>query len=145
MFIGYMPEHEAMYEQLHEAGFKIVLKQTFDMTRPQAIMSEDPKEKEKAEEELHIKGNVDADLVLWAMKELSNYDQAILVSGDGDFYSLLEYLEEKGRLKNILVPSSHYSSLFNKFEQKIVRLDQYRRDLAYHDRRHGKQRRNSKS
>ena len=57
MFIGYMPEHEAMYEQLHEAGFKIVLKQTFDLSRPQALMGDDPKEKKKAEEEMHIKGS----------------------------------------------------------------------------------------
>lgn len=135
MFIGYMPEHESMYEQLHGAGFKIVLKQTFDMTRPQAIMSEDPKEKEKAEEELHIKGNVDSDLVLWAMKELPNYSKAILVSGDGDFYSLLEYLQSQGKLGAILVPSQHYSSLFNRFDDKIVRLDQHRGELAYRDRR----------
>lgn len=134
MFIGYMPEHEGMYEQLHDAGFKIVLKQTFDMTRPQAIMSDDPKDKQKAEEELHIKGNVDADLVLWAMKEISNYDKAILVSGDGDFYSLLEHLEEKNKLDRILVPTNHYSSLFNKFEDKIVDLDAQRNELSYRDR-----------
>lgn len=133
MFIGYMPEHEAMYEQLHEAGFKIVLKQTFDMTRPQAIMSSDPKEKDKAEEELHIKGNVDADLVLWAMKEQPKYNQAVIVSGDGDFYSLLEYLHDKKKLKAILAPTGHYSSLFNRFEDRIVRLDRHKKDLAYRD------------
>jgi len=134
MFIGYMPEHEAMYGQLHDAGFKIVLKQTFDMTRPQAIMSSDPKEKDKAEEDMHIKGNVDADLVLWAMKEIENYDKSILVSGDGDFYSLLEHLDSLGKLQAILVPSHHYSSLFNKFESKITKLDNHRNELAYRDR-----------
>jgi hypothetical protein len=35
MFIGHMPEHEDMYLQLHDAGYLIVLKPTFDMTRPQ--------------------------------------------------------------------------------------------------------------
>jgi hypothetical protein len=28
MFIGYMPEHEDMYEKLHDAGYNIVLKQS---------------------------------------------------------------------------------------------------------------------
>ena len=34
MFIGYVPEFEAMYEQLHEAGYMIVLKPTYDMSKP---------------------------------------------------------------------------------------------------------------
>jgi uncharacterized LabA/DUF88 family protein len=100
MFIGYVPEFEDMYEYLHDAGFNIVLKQTYDMTKPR-VEEEQKSVEEKAEEkdaerERHIKGNVDTELVLWAMKELPNYEKAILVSGDGDFYSLVEYLEEKG-------------------------------------------------
>jgi uncharacterized LabA/DUF88 family protein len=69
------------------------------------------------------------------MKELSNYNQAIIVSGDGDFFSLAEYLEEQGKLANILTPNWQYSSLLKQFEAKIVRLDQLRRQLSYHDRR----------
>lgn len=130
MFIGYIPEQEKMYQQLHEAGYSVVLKPTFDMTKPR------PEEKEpKADEEKKpIKGNIDADLVLWCLKEAGNYDKAIIVSGDGDFYSLVEYLVANGRLAKLLTPSGHYSSLFNKFDDYIVRLDQYRRELAYRDR-----------
>ncbi len=138
MFIGYVPEFEAMYEQLHEAGFMIVLKPTYDMTRPQPDANT-PEAKEKAdnEEKKPVKGNIDADLVLWAMKELSNYDKAILVSGDGDFYSLVEYLESKNRLGKILTPSFQYSQLFNKYEEYIVRLDQHKSELRYYDHRSG--------
>lgn len=93
MFIGYMPEHENLYEQMHSAGYMVVLKPTFDMTRVRQGSQED--DKKQKEEERHIKGNVDADLVLWAMKEINNYNQAIIVSGDGDYYSLVEYLEEQ--------------------------------------------------
>lgn len=140
MFIGYVPEFEAMYEQLHEAGYMIVLKPTYDMTRPQpdaAAVEAKAKENPKAEpeEKKPVKGNIDADLVLWAMKELSNYDKAILVSGDGDFYSLVEYLESKKRLGKILTPSFQYSQLYNKYEEYIVRLDTYKQDLRYYDRR----------
>ena len=136
MFIGYVPEFEPMYEQLHEAGYKIVLKQTFDLSRPQIVMNDGASEKDKkaAEEEMHIKGNVDADLVLWAMKEFPNYTKAILVSGDGDFRSLLDYLDEKNKLGKILAPSQHYSALFNKFEGKIVDLTAQKSQLSYRDK-----------
>lgn len=134
MFIGYVPEFEPLYEQLHDAGYMIVLKPTYDMTKPQPDQNNEDS-KEKDEEKKPVKGNIDADLVLWAMKELSNYDKAILVSGDGDFYSLVEYLESKKRLAHILTPSFQYSQLYNKYEDYIVRLDQFKRDLRYYDRR----------
>lgn len=127
MFIGYVPEFEDMYQQLHESGYLIVLKPTFDMTRPQPV--EKPNEKE--EDKKPTKGNVDADLVLWAMKEFPNYSKAIIASGDGDFYSLVEYLEEQGKLAKLLTPSGHYSGLYNKYDQYVERLDTRKGDLAY--------------
>jgi uncharacterized LabA/DUF88 family protein len=151
MFIGYIPENEDLYEQMHQAGYAVVLKPTFDLTRVQPemleVMGEDHGQKAQQEQESNakpedkkpVKGNVDAELVLWVMKEMSNYEKAIIVSGDGDFYSLVEYLEQKGRLLNLLAPSQHYSSLYNRFEKYIVRLDNFRRELAYHDfKRRGK-------
>jgi uncharacterized LabA/DUF88 family protein len=138
MFIGYVPEFEDMYVSLHEAGYAIVLKPTYDMTRPRPE-GEEPKtkaeEKKTEEEKKPVKGNIDADLVLWAMKEIKHYDQAILVSGDGDFYSLLDYLNEQKKLLKILTPTGHYSNLFNRFDAYVERLDQSRSQLAYRDRK----------
>lgn len=137
MFIGYVPEFEDMYVQLHEAGYAIVLKPTFDMTRPRPEVSDktDSKGRPDKEEDKKTKGNIDADLVLWAMKELPHYDKAIIVSGDGDFYSLVEYLEQEGKLLKLLAPSGHYSNLYNTFDAYVDRLDQSRKELAYHDRK----------
>lgn len=123
MFVGYLPENEDLYKQMHEFGFLVVLKPTQDLTRLH-----------NAEDEKHIKGNIDADLVLHAMKEMPNYDKAVVVSGDGDFYCLVEYLAEKKRLKNVLAPNRQYSSLLNKYDSYVIRLDTMRRDLAYRDR-----------
>jgi uncharacterized LabA/DUF88 family protein len=129
MFIGYMPEHEDIYEYMHSLGYLVVLKPTVDMN-----MSED---KEKSEKHT-TKGNVDADLVLYAMKELPNYDKAVIVSGDGDFYGLIEYLDEKKRLQKILTPNRQYSSLLKPFEKHIVRLDQLKKQLSYYDHKRNK-------
>jgi len=42
------------------------------------------------------KGNVDTELVLYSSAILfPEYDKAIIVTGDGDFHCLLEYLEEE--------------------------------------------------
>jgi len=162
MFIGYVPEFEPLYEQMHEAGFSVVLKPTYDMTKPypnQVKEIEIPADKEyksfgeRAAAELnkvkpaadqneaakrHIKGNIDAELVLWAMKEFKNYDKAVIVSGDGDFYCLVEYLHEQKKLLKVLVPSMHFSGLYHAYESYIERLDKHRRRLAYRDRKPGK-------
>ncbi|MDL2363373.1 MAG: NYN domain-containing protein [Patescibacteria group bacterium] len=154
MFIGYMSENEALYEYMYELGYLIVLKPTVDTSahekKQDKIASEGEKTpavvltkkemqptdgKEVEKEKSTIKGNVDAELVLYAMKELPNYDKAIIVSGDGDFFSLVEYLEEQGKLEQVLTPNWQYSSLLKPFESKITRLDQQRRQLAYHDRK----------
>lgn len=131
MFIGYMPEHEDMYEKLHEAGFVIVLKQTYDLARVHDESKSHGADNADTEDKRPMKGNVDTELVLWAMKELPHYTGAVLVSGDGDFYSLVEYLEEQGKLKKILTPSWQYSSMFNKYEKYIDRTDKHRREIEY--------------
>lgn len=130
MFIGYVPEQEDMYKKLHAAGYAVVLKPTFDMTRP---VAETKNGKNGHEDKKPVKGNTDADMVLWAMKEINNYDKAVIVSGDGDFYTLVEYLLEQNKLHKLLAPGFHYSRLFNKFDEHIDRVDQHRKELSYRD------------
>jgi uncharacterized LabA/DUF88 family protein len=132
MFIGYMPEFEEMYEQLHESGYLVVLKPTQDLSKPHPEKQSD--KPEEGEEKKLIKGNIDADLVLWAMKELPNYQKAIIVSGDGDFHGLLEYLHDEHKLLHILTPNWQYSQLLNQFESYIIRLDKLKRQLSYRTR-----------
>jgi uncharacterized LabA/DUF88 family protein len=147
LFIGYLPEYEAMYEQLHDLGYYIVLKPTIGLTplpdkKPKAPEKDkDGKDKpaEPAEERKQVvKGNIDAELVLYAMKEMGNYKKAIIVSGDGDFLCLAEYLAEKKRLLHIMAPNWRYSSLLKPYEPYIVRIDQLRRELEHKDYRRKK-------
>jgi len=78
-----------------------------------------------------IKGNVDADLVLQAMIDYPNYNKAVIVSGDGDFYCLVNYLRNKGKLLKLMVPdNSRFSSLLRKFADDIVGINKLKDKLG---------------
>lgn len=73
-----------------------------------------------------MKGNVDAELVLHSMIEFSSYDKAVIITGDGDFYCLAEYLEKKNKLGKIIAPNRHYSSLLRRFRSYIVHVGDFK-------------------
>ena len=78
-----------------------------------------------------VKGNVDAELVLHAMIEYKEYDKAVIVSGDGDFHCLAEYLVDNQKLEKIIVPNRLYSSLLRKYSSYIVNIGILKNKLAY--------------
>lgn len=51
-----------------------------------------------------IKGNVDVSLTLEVMRSLNVFDKAIIVSSDGDFYPLVEYLLQIEKLEAVVSP-----------------------------------------
>lgn len=103
LFIGYVASNQKLYDFLTQAGYVLVFK-------PVVIG-----EKNK------MKGNVDAELVLHSMIEFSNYSKAVIVSGDGDFHCLIEYLYSQNKLSRIIVPNrKKYSSLLRKFNNQIT-------------------------
>ena len=63
------------------------------------------------------------------MIEFKNYNHSIIVSGDGDFYCLYEYLVEKNKLSKIIVPNKKYSSLIRKFGSYIVNIQNFKDKL----------------
>jgi uncharacterized LabA/DUF88 family protein len=78
------------------------------------------------------KGNVDAELVLHAMIEYPNYEKALIVTGDGDFYCLVEYLRSKNKLLKLMIPNrQRYSSLFRKFTQYMVFMNELKGKLEH--------------
>lgn len=117
LFIGYIPENIKLYASLTNAGFELVYKPTIAYL-----------EKGK---EMH-KGNVDAELVLWAAaRTFREYEKAIVISGDGDFCCLYEYLEERNKLKLIIAPSHRFSHLLSPFKSKVIRISRYKSILEY--------------
>lgn len=117
LFIGQMPGNESMYRHFQEMGYILVFKPTMPIQKGNKTI---------------VKGNVDAELVLHASAiTFDQYDKAIIVSNDGDFYCLLEYLEQKGKLLRLLAPNKHYSGLLRSFDKYIVRIDNMRKSLEY--------------
>ena len=140
MFIGYMQDNESLYEQMYDHGFLVVLKPTLEIKGAQQEPHAGDKPGERSpDEKPTVKGNIDADLVMYAMKEMPNYDKAVIVSGDGDFFGLIEYLIEQKKFLKMLAPNRRFSTLLKPFEPYIDGIDNYRSELAYHDRRRPRQ------
>jgi hypothetical protein len=58
------------------------------------------------------------------MIELKNFSKAVIISGDGDFYCLIEYLIENNKLFKMLIPDKNkYSSLLKKFYKYLSFLN----------------------
>lgn len=80
-----------------------------------------------------VKGNIDADLVLRIMIDYkdNNFDKALIVTSDGDFYSLVKYLYDKNNLAVVMNPYvKTCSALLKKSaKEKIVFMDNLRRKL----------------
>ncbi len=114
LFIGYVSTNQDLYISLQEYGFILVFKPTLNL----------PSGK--------VKGNVDAELVLHTMIEYQNYDKALIVSGDGDFYCLIDYLAKRNKLLKLMVPDrTKYSSLLRKFMNSIVFMNELKGKLVY--------------
>lgn len=115
LFIGYVPENQELYKSLQEYGYVLVFKPI--------LIPKDGKPK----------GNIDADLVLRAMIEYPNYNKAVIVTSDGDFYSLVEYLYSKSKLKIVLASHKKKCSILlqKKAREKIDFMDNLRGKLEY--------------
>src|SRR4030042_2385993 len=112
MFYGYHPDYEDIYYALERAGFKLIFKPTTKKSCG------------------GIKGNVDAELVLTVRDKIDEFDKAIIVAGDGDYYCLIKYLVEKNKLLKILIPNkNNYSSLLRQYARYFDYLDNLRYKL----------------
>jgi uncharacterized LabA/DUF88 family protein len=115
LFIGYLPGNLALYSALQKAGYVLIFKPTIpDLNGV-------------------VKGNIDADLVLQAMIDFKNYDCALIVTSDGDFYSLVRYLYKQKKLKLVISPYIKTCSnlLKKQAKEKIVFMDNLKKKLEY--------------
>jgi len=115
LFIGLVSNNQKLYTVLQQAGFVLIFK-------PTVRYFENGKKT--------VKGNVDAELVLHASAiEYNNYDKAIVVSGDGDFACLIEYLEKNNKLLHLMTPNKKYSKLLRPFSKYILDISQFKNSI----------------
>jgi len=117
LFIGYIASNQRLYDILQSFGYILIFKPTIKIST------------------YEVKGNVDSELVLNAIVEIPNYDKAIIVSGDGDYACLVEYLLKQNKLEKLMIPDANkYSFLLTKFLKHAVFMNNLRNKLEYKKR-----------
>lgn len=95
-YLGYLiEENQELYEQLQTAGFVVVFREHNSRMLGKK------------------KGNVDSDIIFSVMKRIyknDDFDKIVLVSGDGDFKMLVDFLIEENRLLKVLFPNRKFAS-----------------------------------
>ena len=103
------------YKHLEKFGYKLFLKPV------KRYEQEDGVPKRKA--------NCDVDMTLYMLKEKDNYDNAIILSGDGDFLPVLKYLKEQGKHVTVLARSNRTAREIRQFAGSNFKDFEYLREL----------------
>ena len=97
-YLGYVQDeqqYQTLYEAVQDAGFILVFR------------------KHNAAMKGTKKGNVDSDIIFSIMKRVykqEDFDKVVLVSGDGDYRMLVDFLIEENKFEKILFPKQRYAS-----------------------------------
>lgn len=115
VFIGYLPSNQKLYSSLQKKGYVLIFKPLIPNQNGE------------------VKGNIDADLVLQAMMDFKNYNKAVIITSDGDFYSLVKYLYDNNKLRVVMSPYKKTCSALLKKEakEKIVFMDNLKKKLEF--------------
>lgn len=118
LFIGFIEGNNDLYKSLQDAGFVCIFKPTLTYKNGKT------------------KGNCDAELVLQTMIELPHYNKAVIVTGDGDFHCLIQYLIHEKKLKKLLIPNQQkYSALLKRFPSEFLAfISDLKHKLSYKKR-----------
>lgn len=97
-YLGYVQtgaSYDKLYESIQTAGFILVFRE-----HNSAMLGTK-------------KGNVDSDIIFSIMKRLylkDKFNKLVLVSGDGDYKMIVDFLIEQERFEKILFPNRKFSS-----------------------------------
>ena len=114
LFMGLVPENADLYNYLQGVGYDILFKPT--------VISKEGR----------TKGNVDGELILSIAKDFyeNKLKSVVLVSGDGDYHCIVEFLKEKNIPVVIVSPNKKYLSLLLKRTNvQIIILDEFNEKL----------------
>lgn len=120
-FLGYVSdEQNDLYNNLQRSGFIVVFKEHHQSSVGKK------------------KGNVDSDIIFEIMRTLLDnelFAKIVLVSGDGDYKKVVDYLIKKDRFEKILFPNKKFaSSLYKKLTSRYfdhLSRDGVRNKISY--------------
>ena len=94
LFIGMIPERIKLYRDLQKYGYVLIFKQAVYFKNK-------------------VKGNCDTELVLKSVSDFytNELDQAIVITGDGDFGCLIDFLKERNALHSVISPNQNTCSI----------------------------------
>ena len=100
-FLGFLNEAlQPLYENIQKAGFVVVFREHSSLMLGKK------------------KGNVDSDIIFSIMEKMyyrESFNKIVLVSGDGDYKRLVDFLVTESKLEKILFPDGkRASSLYKK-------------------------------
>lgn len=100
-FLGYLDEsQQSLYEKIQSAGFILLFREHTSLMLGKK------------------KGNVDSDIIFNIMKKMyykEPFDKIVLVSGDGDYKQVVDFMITESKLEKILFPDAkRASSLYKK-------------------------------
>ena len=115
-FIGRIEGQQQLYDTLESRGYELVFKETYIDVNGE------------------VKGNIDPELILKTMTQYRVYKKAIIVTSDGDFSCLVEYLIRKNKLRSVIASSKGgCSHLLEKAAGTYISyMDELRNKLEYH-------------
>lgn len=114
LFMWLVPEYANLYNYLQTIGYEIIFRPTL------------------TNKEGKTKWNVDGEIILQISSDYYEWrlEQAILVSGDGDYHCIVEFLKRKNLPTIIVSPNQKYLSyLLRKTWVPIVILDDFHHKL----------------
>ena len=114
-FIGRVRENEFLYRKMEKKGFNIIFK---EVTFGSQGM---------------IKGNCDSDMAVRICMDFWNFDKAVIISGDGDFYFIGSVLHATNKLGIIVAPNvDTISKRYYRFgREKIMCLDEIKDQIIH--------------
>ena len=110
LFIGLIPKYAKLYEHLQECGYILIFKETTTNAKGET------------------KGNCDAELVLKVVSDYYEkaFDSSVIVSGDGDFGCLVDFLNNKKSIKALIAPNgTKCSILLKRIQVPILPLNDH--------------------
>jgi len=121
LFLGMISKYKNLYTKLQEFGYTLVFKET------------------TYDGEGKVKGNCDAMLVHKITCDFyeKQITKCILVSSDGDYAELTQFLKEKRVFKLLISPSNKCSFLLRKQNIPILYLDTQKNKLAIKEKAPG--------